>query len=156
MTEAFDEEQRQLAQLWKRARKDGCLSPWQQARVYGLCEAWKEMHGDKTYGMATWIAERVHVQGPDVHALCQRIPVLAPRAMTRMPMPCSGNKNSACWRPDPSAQPFEFKAGFRPRLIQGGKKLTLNSFGGSKQKVLFDWHAFGSVWRPSRAFPTMC
>ena len=64
MTEAFDEEQRQLSQLWKRARRDGCLSPWQQARVYGLCEAWKEMYGDTTYGMATWIAERVHVQGP--------------------------------------------------------------------------------------------
>ena len=65
MADSFEEEQRQLSQLWKKARKDGCLSPWQQARVDGLREAWKEMHGDKTYGMATWIAERVHVQGPD-------------------------------------------------------------------------------------------
>ena len=63
MAGSFDEEQQQLAQLWKKARKDGCMSPWQQARVYGLSEAWKELHGDKTYGMATWIAERVHVQG---------------------------------------------------------------------------------------------
>ena len=63
MAGSFDEDQQQLAQLWKKARKDGCMSPWQQARVYGLSEAWKELHGDKTYGMATWIAERVHVQG---------------------------------------------------------------------------------------------
>ena len=65
MSASFDEEQQQLAQLWKKARKDGCLPPWEQARAFGLSEAWKEMHGDKTYGKATWIAERVHVQGPD-------------------------------------------------------------------------------------------
>ena len=68
MAGEFDDEQRQLGQLWKKARKDGCMSPWQQSRAYGLSEAWEEMHGDKTYGQATWIAERVYVQGrPQKH-----------------------------------------------------------------------------------------
>ena len=64
MAGSLDEEQQQLSQLWKKAKRDGCMSPWQQARVYGLSEAWKELHGEKTYGMGAWIAERVHVQGP--------------------------------------------------------------------------------------------
>ena len=34
MADSFEEEQRQLSQLWKKARKDGCLSPWQQAKTY--------------------------------------------------------------------------------------------------------------------------
>ena len=63
MADAFDNEQRELSQLWKKARKDGCLPPWEQAKVFGLKEAWEEMHGQKTYGQATWIAERVCVQG---------------------------------------------------------------------------------------------
>ena len=46
MGEEFDHDQRELAQLWKRARKDGCMPPWQQAKVFGLKEAWEEMHGD--------------------------------------------------------------------------------------------------------------
>ena len=40
MAEEFDHDQRELAQLWKRARKDGCMPPWQQAKVFGLKEAW--------------------------------------------------------------------------------------------------------------------
>ena len=63
MANAFDDEQRELCQLWKKARKDGCMSPWQQAKAYGLNEAWEEMHGERVYGKATWIAERVYVQG---------------------------------------------------------------------------------------------
>ena len=63
MADAFDDEQRELSQLWKKARKDGCMSPWQQAKAYGLSEAWEEMHGERVYGKATWIAERVYVQG---------------------------------------------------------------------------------------------
>ena len=43
MAEEFDHDQRELAQLWKRARKDGCMPPWQQAKVFGLKEAWEEM-----------------------------------------------------------------------------------------------------------------
>ena len=39
MAEEFADEQRQLGQLWKKARKDGCMPPWQQARVFGLSEA---------------------------------------------------------------------------------------------------------------------
>ena len=31
MAHALDDEQRELCQLWKKARKDGCMSPWQQA-----------------------------------------------------------------------------------------------------------------------------
>ena len=44
------------------------MSPWQQAKVFGLKEAWEEMHGDKTYGKVAWITERVYVQGhPQKH-----------------------------------------------------------------------------------------
>ena len=64
MADEFEDEQTQLGQLWKKARKDGCMAPWQQARVFGLSEAWDEMYGDTTYGKAKWIAERVYVQGP--------------------------------------------------------------------------------------------
>ena len=63
MSSNFEEEQRQLCQLWKKARKDGCMPPWQQARVYGLSEAWKDMYGETTYGKAKRVAERVTVQG---------------------------------------------------------------------------------------------
>ena len=65
MGDSFETEQRQLSQLWKKARKDGCLSPWEQAKAFALNEAWGTMHGEATYGKYTWIAERVHVQGPD-------------------------------------------------------------------------------------------
>ena len=65
MTSSFEEEQHELSQLWKKARKDGCLSPWQQAKAYALNEAWEMMHGDATYGKCKWIADRVYVQGPD-------------------------------------------------------------------------------------------
>ena len=54
MADAFADEQRQLGQAWKKARKDGCLAPWQQARVYGLSEAWAEIHGETTYGKVMW------------------------------------------------------------------------------------------------------
>ena len=54
MCDSFEDEQRELSQLWKKARKDGCMSPWQQAKAYGLKEAWEEMHGDRVY--ALWIA----------------------------------------------------------------------------------------------------
>ena len=63
MADTFKDEQQLLARLWKKARKDGCMPPWQQARVYGLNEAWAEMHGETSYGKAKWTSERVHVQG---------------------------------------------------------------------------------------------
>ena len=64
MASSFAEDQRQLGQAWKRARKDGCMAPWQQALVFGLNEAWQETHGDKQYGKIQWIKDRVYVQGP--------------------------------------------------------------------------------------------
>ena len=63
MSDSFDDAQRSLSQLWKKARKDGCMSPWQQAKAYGLKEAWEEMHGGQMHGRNKWIAERVYVQG---------------------------------------------------------------------------------------------
>ena len=63
MAGTFEDEQCQLGQLWKKARKDGCLSAWQQARAYGLSEAWGEIHGEQRYGKSKWISERFHVEG---------------------------------------------------------------------------------------------
>ena len=63
MAKDFECDQRELAQLWKKARKDGCMPAWQQAKVFGLREAWQEIHGDKTHGQVAWITERVYVQG---------------------------------------------------------------------------------------------
>ena len=77
MAGEFENEPPQLGQLWKKARKDGCLSPWQQARAFGLSEAWEEMHGDTTYGKAKWISERVYVQGPGKkHRKNEAVPAL--------------------------------------------------------------------------------
>ena len=39
MAEDCGDSQRELAQLWKKARKDGCMPPWEQAKVSGLKEA---------------------------------------------------------------------------------------------------------------------
>ena len=50
------------------------MGPWEQAKAFGLKAAWEEMHGEKTYGMATWIAERVYVQGrPKKHPSTEAI-----------------------------------------------------------------------------------
>ena len=85
MAEEFDHDQRELAQLWKRARKDGCMPPWQQAKVFGLKEAWEEMHGDKTYGQLKWIAERVYVQGhPKRHPSHEAVRQLLEKMATNM------------------------------------------------------------------------
>ena len=82
MADALDNEQRELNQVWKKARKDGCFPQWEQVKIVGLKEAWEEVHGEKTYGQATWIAERVCVQGrPErhpsiaaIHKLPQKMP----------------------------------------------------------------------------------
>ena len=63
-------------------------------------------------------------------------------------MPSSGDPHSACQVTNPSAQPCEFKAGFRASLIQGGTKLTLNSLGAPERKVPSPWDAFWGGWRP--------
>ena len=67
MFASFDDEQRELSQLWKKARKNGCMSPCQQAKGHGLKEAWEELRGDRVYGKTTWIADRVYVRGPGRH-----------------------------------------------------------------------------------------
>ena len=42
----------------------GCMSGQTQAKAWALREAWKEQHGDKTYGMLTHIASKLHVISP--------------------------------------------------------------------------------------------
>ena len=63
MAEDFEGEQRELAQLWKKARKGGRVPPRQQAKVFGSKEAWREMHGDFKCGLAPWTTERAHARG---------------------------------------------------------------------------------------------
>ena len=59
MAASFAESQCELAQAWKRARKDGCMSPWQQALAFGLNEAWQEMHGEEAqHGKIKWITDQ--------------------------------------------------------------------------------------------------
>ena len=43
------------------------MSPWQQAKAFGLEEAWEMLHGDRVHGKMQWIADRVYVQGPGRH-----------------------------------------------------------------------------------------
>ena len=47
-----------LKELWW-GGKAGTMSAQEEARAWGLREAWQEEHGDKTYGMNTWIASKV-------------------------------------------------------------------------------------------------
>ena len=47
-----------LKQIWC-GGTPGTMSPQQEARAWGLREAWQEEHGDKTYGMNSWIASKV-------------------------------------------------------------------------------------------------
>ena len=42
----------------------GCMSGQTQAKAWALREAWKDEHGDKTYGMLTHIASKLHVISP--------------------------------------------------------------------------------------------
>ena len=42
----------------------GCMSGQMQAKAWALREAWKDQHGDKTYGMLTDIASKLYVIGP--------------------------------------------------------------------------------------------
>ncbi len=42
--------QQRLADLWLQA-KSGCLAPWAEAKAWGLRVAWKEIHGERTYGL---------------------------------------------------------------------------------------------------------
>ena len=42
----------------------GCMSGQTQAKAWALREAWKDEHGDTTYGMLTHIASKLHVISP--------------------------------------------------------------------------------------------
>ena len=50
-----------MAEFWKTPRRAGCLSPWEEAKAYGLKEAWLTMWPDSTHGMNQWIADRLWV-----------------------------------------------------------------------------------------------
>ena len=52
-----------LQEAWLGGRV-GTMSAQTQARAWALREAWKDEHGDKTYGMLTHIASKLHVIGP--------------------------------------------------------------------------------------------
>ena len=58
-----EDHQRQLSTLWKTGR-DGALSPWSQAKAWGLKHAWELTHEEgQTHGRNTWIAERLYLEG---------------------------------------------------------------------------------------------
>ena len=42
------------------------MCPKEQAKAWALREAWRELHGESTYGMCKWIVARVN---NDVHTL---------------------------------------------------------------------------------------
>ena len=65
MPAPFDDEQPDLSQLWKKARKGGCMSLRQQAKAHGTKEAWEEPRGDRMHGQLQWTADRADVQGPE-------------------------------------------------------------------------------------------
>ena len=69
---ASGDDPRQLAAMWKTAR-NGNLSPWSQAKAWGLKHAWEITHTDgQTHGRNAWIAERLHVEGsPTKHPFPQ-------------------------------------------------------------------------------------
>ena len=69
-----EDHQRQLSTLWKTGR-DGSLSPWSQAKAWGLKHAWELTHEKgQTYGLNAWIAERLYVEGkPKKHPTGQAI-----------------------------------------------------------------------------------
>ena len=65
--------QQRLADLWLQAKK-GRLAPWAEAKAWGLREAWKESHGERTYGLLDFVATRVKKQGggsPSASAISQ-------------------------------------------------------------------------------------
>ena len=58
-----EESQRQPVLLWKAARA-GTLSPWSQAKAWGLKHAWELTHKDGTvHGHNTWTASHLYLEG---------------------------------------------------------------------------------------------
>ena len=52
------QKQELLKELWC-GGKPGTMSAQTEARAWALREAWQDEHGDKTYGMLPWIADKV-------------------------------------------------------------------------------------------------
>ena len=52
-----------LKEAWLGGRQ-GNMSGQTQARAWALREVWKDEHGEKTYGMLTHIASKLHVISP--------------------------------------------------------------------------------------------
>ena len=48
--------------MWCEGKK-GRMCPKEQAKAWALREAWRELHGESTYGMCKWIAARVFTVG---------------------------------------------------------------------------------------------
>ena len=51
-----------LRTMWCEGKK-GRMCPKEQAKAWALREAWRELHGESTYGMCKWIAARVFTVG---------------------------------------------------------------------------------------------
>ena len=51
-----------LRTMWCEGKK-GRMCPKEQAKAWALREAWRELHGESTYGMCKWIAARVFKVG---------------------------------------------------------------------------------------------
>ena len=51
-----------LRTMWCEGKK-GKMCPKEQAKAWALREAWRELHGESTYGMCKWIAARVFTVG---------------------------------------------------------------------------------------------
>ena len=53
-----------MAHFWQNERV-GRLTPWSQAKAWGLAQAWEVMHPDTTHGRNTWIRDQVYVVTED-------------------------------------------------------------------------------------------
>ena len=51
-----------LRTMWCEGKK-GKMCPKEQAKAWALREAWRELHGESTYGMCKWTAARVFTVG---------------------------------------------------------------------------------------------
>ena len=51
-------EQSVLQRAWSQA-PSGRLSPWMEAKAWGLREGWRDFHDGSEHGMLTWISKRV-------------------------------------------------------------------------------------------------
>ena len=57
-------EQSVLQRAWSQAPR-GRLSPWMEAKAWGLREGWRDFHDGSEHGMLTWISKRVTKGGGD-------------------------------------------------------------------------------------------